>query len=86
VEEPTYSGSLAYLQPTGTRLVGVPCDSGGLNPPALERILKNWSPETDGPAPRVLYTIPVGSNPTGASVRNKSPFSRVSVCFPCLFV
>jgi kynurenine/2-aminoadipate aminotransferase len=28
VEEPTYSGSLAYLQPTGTRLVGVPCDSG----------------------------------------------------------
>lgn len=68
VEEPTYSGSLAYLQPTGTRLVGVPCDSGGLNPPALESILKTWSPGTDGPPPRVLYTIPVGSNPTGASL------------------
>ena len=42
VEEPTYSGSLAYLQPTGTQLVGVPCDSGGLDPAALDAILRGW--------------------------------------------
>lgn len=42
VENPTYSGSLAYLQPTGTQLVGVPCDSGGLDPAALAAILREW--------------------------------------------
>ncbi len=67
VEEPTYSGSLAYLQPTGTQLVGVPCDSGGLNPVALAEILRGWN-SSGPPRPRVLYTIPVGSNPTGASL------------------
>ena len=30
VESPTYSGSLAYLQPTGTPLVRVGCDEGRL--------------------------------------------------------
>lgn len=69
VEEPTYSGSLAYLQPTGTHLVGVPCDSGGLDPQALAEILRGWNASSSGsPRPRVLYTIPVGSNPTGASL------------------
>jgi len=70
VEEPTYSGSLAYLQPTGTRLVGVKCDGQGLIPESLDSILRNW--ETDQPKnhprPKVLYTIPTGSNPTGASL------------------
>jgi kynurenine/2-aminoadipate aminotransferase len=67
VEKPTYSGSLAYLQPTGTRLVGVPCDTGGLDPAALDAILRTWDCDAS-PRPRVLYTIPVGSNPTGASL------------------
>ena len=65
VESPTYSGSLAYLQPTGVELVGVPTDGGGLDPQALDAILRHWD---DGPRPRVLYTIPVGGNPTGASL------------------
>ena len=64
VESPTYSGSLAYLQPTGVELVGVPTDGGGLDPQALDAILRHY----DGPRPRVLYTIPVGGNPTGASL------------------
>tara|TARA_B100000795_G_scaffold255487_1_gene227179 strand:+ start:599 stop:1204 length:606 start_codon:yes stop_codon:yes gene_type:complete len=72
VEKPTYSGSLAYLQPTGTSLVGVESDDNGLIPASLEKILSNW--ETDHPKlqdpirPKVLYTIPTGSNPTGASL------------------
>ena len=69
VESPTYSGSLAYLQPTGTPLVKVACDNGGIIPEKLEDMLSNWD---GGPLnvqrPRVLYTIPVGSNPTGASL------------------
>ncbi len=66
VEEPTYSGSLAYLQPTGTRLVGIECDENGLIPHVLRSTLANWDQENaHQPRPKVLYTIPSGSNPTG---------------------
>jgi kynurenine/2-aminoadipate aminotransferase len=48
----------------------VKCDGDGLIPESLESILRNW--ETDQPnnhpRPKVLYTIPTGSNPTGASL------------------
>lgn len=73
VEEPTYSGSLAYLQPTGTKLVGVKCDENGIIPESLNDIMNNWDkdPTTNRPRPKVLYTIPSGSNPTGASLTNE---------------
>lgn len=67
VESPTYSGSLAYLQPTGTELVGVACDADGMDPVALDRVLRQWDASRT-PRPKVLYTIPVGGNPTGASL------------------
>lgn len=69
VESPTFSGSLAYLQPMGCRLVGVECDGGGLKPEALERTLREWDEAREGTRrPRVLYTVPSGGNPTGASL------------------
>ena len=68
VESPTFSGSLAYLHPIGCRLVGVPCDAKGLCPEALEQTLQHWDDAREGARrPRVLYTIPSGANPTGAS-------------------
>lgn len=67
VESPTYSGSLAYLQPKGCPLIEIETDDGGLMPDKLEATLRNWDPEC-GPRPKVLYTIPTGSNPTGASL------------------
>ena len=69
VESATYSGTLAYLQPIGCQLVGVDCDGDGMVPEALERVLRNWDEMREGRArPRVLYTIPNGGNPTGASL------------------
>ena len=70
VESPTYSGSLAYLQPIGCQLVGVRCDADGLDPSHLEEILAGWDEGCNGGRrrPRVLYTIPTGGNPTGASL------------------
>ena len=70
VESPTYSGSLAYLQPIGCQLVGVRCDAGGLDPSHLEEVLAGWDEgRNEGRRrPRVLYTIPTGGNPTGASL------------------
>lgn len=68
IEAPTYPGSLAYLEPIGCRLVTVPTDGDGLIPEELERTLRNWDEAMEGPRPRVLYTIPTGCNPTGASL------------------
>ena len=70
VESPTYSGSLAYLQPIGCQLVGVRCDADGLDPSDLEATLSGWDEaRNEGRRrPRVLYTIPTGGNPIGASL------------------
>lgn len=69
IEDPTYSGSLAYLEPLGVHLAGVPTDADGLVPSDLRSMLEAW-PQNDAarPKPRVLYTIPTGGNPTGATL------------------
>eukprot|EP00937_MAST-01D_sp_MAST-1D-sp2_P006379 g6379.t1 len=68
VESPTYSGSLAFLGPYGCGKVAVQTDEMGLVPESLEEVLAAWDESRDGPRPRVLYTIPNGSNPTGGSL------------------
>eukprot|EP01134_Creolimax_fragrantissima_P005789 CFRG5789T1 len=68
VENPTYSGALASIVPLGCNLVGVPTDADGVIPSELDTILCNWNVQTDGVQPKVLYTIPTGSNPTGATL------------------
>ena len=83
VESPTYSGSLAYLQPLGCRLVGVPCDGAGLQPAALEAVLAGWDEASEGARrPRVLYTIPTGRGGPfffwAANVRHPSALFRRS--------
>lgn len=67
IESPTYSGSLACLQSLGVKYVCAPTDHDGLIPEKLAAILDSWQP-SQGPKPRVLYTIPTGGNPTGASM------------------
>ena len=86
-EAPTYSGSLAYLQAIpGLNLAGVGVDEDGLIPQELERILSEWdSAHGLGGAkgwkrPKVLYTIPTGSNPTGVSLSAVCVWVRVRAC------
>ncbi|KAJ3201060.1 hypothetical protein HDU82_008395 [Entophlyctis luteolus] len=64
-ECPAYVGSLAYLRPLGCKFVDVPSDGEGLIPTALESALANWKDLKT--KPRVLYTVPIGGNPTGCS-------------------
>lgn len=66
LESPTYSGSLAYLQPKGSRLIELETDELGLKPTSLYTTLRTWS--SNQPRPKVLYTIPTGGNPTGVSL------------------
>lgn len=68
LEAPTYSGSLALVEPIGCRIAAVPTDDGGLQPEAMAAMLDGWNAATQGRKPRVLLTIPTGGNPTGASL------------------
>ncbi|XP_026168906.1 kynurenine/alpha-aminoadipate aminotransferase, mitochondrial [Mastacembelus armatus] len=69
---PTYSGTLAALQPLGCNLISVRSDQHGIIPAALKEVLSRWDPlEVHKPgstAPKILYTVPNGGNPTGASM------------------
>lgn len=65
VEDPTYSGALAYLQPAGVDMVPIPVDGEGLDPDSLARVLDEWPEEK--PKPKALYTIVTGQNPSGAT-------------------
>ncbi|GAA5938611.1 hypothetical protein JCM10213_006980 [Rhodosporidiobolus nylandii] len=73
LETPVYSGTLGLLKQHTCDLIEVPVDTAGLDPAALEDILANWSTRFPNKRfPKLLYTIPTGSNPTGCS----SPLSR----------
>ncbi|KAJ7029430.1 pyridoxal phosphate-dependent transferase [Mycena alexandri] len=72
IETPVYpSVHFVYLVVTQslTGRCAVNADSQGLNPANLETILSRWQTTHPGQRyPKALYTIPSGSNPTGASI------------------
>ncbi|KAM7366400.1 hypothetical protein PAMP_015841 [Pampus punctatissimus] len=72
LDAPTYSGTLAALQPLGCNLINVPSDQDGMIPAALKQVLSRWDPseihKPGNTVPKILYTIPNGGNPTGASM------------------
>ncbi|KAI9315506.1 pyridoxal phosphate-dependent transferase [Dichotomocladium elegans] len=72
VENPTYTGALSFLETLPIDLVPVATDAQGIDPDSLDRILANWpnsnpTGKKDQPRPKILYTVPVGGNPTGVS-------------------
>ncbi|GAB1199438.1 hypothetical protein APSETT444_008787 [Aspergillus pseudonomiae] len=62
----TYPGAIEGAKLLGLAFEGVEMDVEGLQPEALQRILRQWD-LSRGPKPHVLYTIPTGQNPTGAT-------------------
>ena len=69
VEAYAYSSALEAATPMGVRCIGVDVDDEGLLPAHMDEILCAWTPsERNGaPKPRLLYTVPTGQNPTGAT-------------------
>ncbi|KAL1917420.1 uncharacterized protein VTP21DRAFT_3813 [Calcarisporiella thermophila] len=65
LENPSYAGILTFVQVLKCNLVEINTDANGLIPSHLRETLSNWP--SDKPRPKVLYTIPTGSNPTGCS-------------------
>lgn len=69
IEEPAYPGTLGVLRPLGAHLVAVETDHGGLRAEVLASTLDSWHERNPkSPKPRVLYTVPTGHNPSGATL------------------
>lgn len=66
VDNPCYSGTLAAIRPLGCNLLPIETDAYGIVPNSLATEMGKYSRD-DSNIPKVLYTIPNGSNPTGAS-------------------
>jgi aromatic amino acid aminotransferase I / 2-aminoadipate transaminase len=68
-EEYSFSTALETAVPLGIKVAGVAMDEQGLIPEAMDDILTNWNPSLREGArkPHVLYTVPSGQNPTGAT-------------------
>ena len=67
-EQFTYPTMVEGVRPLGVQVAAVAMDEQGIIPEALDDLLSNWD-ETKrrGPKPFVLYTVPTGQNPTGAT-------------------
>jgi aromatic amino acid aminotransferase I len=81
-EEFSFSTALETAAPLGVRVVGVEMDGEGMLPGRLESILEGWDPKERGGArkPHVLYTVPSGQNPTGATQGEQRRREIYEVC------
>lgn len=68
-EEYTFSSAAEAARAMGWRIGGVGVDDEGLKATSLDEILSNWDPAEHGgsPKPFLIYTVPSGENPTGAT-------------------
>ncbi|KAF8606422.1 PLP-dependent transferase [Ceratobasidium sp. AG-I] len=65
IEAPAYAGVVPMLKSSRCELVEVPTDGQGIQSSELESMLDAWPSEK--PKPKILYTTPYGSNPSGAT-------------------
>ncbi|QRV87930.1 aminotransferase class I and II protein [Ceratobasidium sp. AG-Ba] len=81
-EEWTYPGALLSPWPAGVRPFPVPIDGIGMVPEKLEALLRDWKEdEHEGKRrPHVMYTIPVGQNPTGAVMDGQRKKDIYAIC------
>ncbi|KAL2861103.1 aminotransferase-like domain-containing protein [Aspergillus lucknowensis] len=68
MEEYTFSSAQETVLPLGVKVAHVKMDEQGLLPESLDDVMSNWDEASRGARkPSVLYTIPTGQNPTGAT-------------------
>ena len=67
-EEYTFATAVETAAPLGVRVIGVAMDAQGMLATSLNDILSNWDEAARGAKkPWLLYTVPTGGNPTGAT-------------------
>ncbi|KAJ7212864.1 PLP-dependent transferase [Mycena haematopus] len=65
VQSPVYAGVIPLFHSLKCEQIEVDADADGISTESLRAILRAWP--AGKPKPRVLYTIPYGGNPTGAT-------------------
>ncbi|PKS06369.1 hypothetical protein jhhlp_007117 [Lomentospora prolificans] len=68
MEEYTFSTAQETMEALKIGVAGVKMDGEGIVPGELRRLLEEWDEAAKGRKPHVLYTVPTGQNPTGASL------------------
>lgn len=67
-EQYTFPSMVETVRPFGVRVAAVAMDEYGMCAKSLDDMLSNWDEkERRGPKPFVVYTVPTGQNPTGAT-------------------
>ncbi|KAI4090535.1 MAG: hypothetical protein LQ344_004676 [Seirophora lacunosa] len=67
-EEYSFCSALETMAPLGVKALGINMDAEGLLPNHMDLVLSNWSESERGARkPFLLYTVPSGQNPTGAT-------------------
>ncbi|KAI1356275.1 aromatic amino acid aminotransferase-like protein [Xylaria sp. FL0043] len=80
-EEYSFSTALETMHPLGIKVFGVRIDEQGLLPDSLDDILSNWDEKARGARkPAVLYTVPSGQNPTGATMGAQRRQDVYNIC------
>lgn len=80
-EEYTFTSARETALPLGLKVLGVKMDSEGLLPDVMDELLSNWDEKSRGARkPRLLYTIPSGQNPTGATQSTERRKTLYKIC------
>jgi aromatic amino acid aminotransferase I / 2-aminoadipate transaminase len=67
-EEYTFATAVETATPLGIKIAGVKMDKEGMLAEDLDNLLSNWdASKRGGPKPFLIYTVPTGQNPTGAT-------------------
>lgn len=73
VENPTYPGTLAALKAMNIKMFGTEVDHEGMDVSKLKTMLDGWNDNGETKPyvkPKILYVIPTGQNPSGATLSN----------------
>ncbi|THH06381.1 hypothetical protein EW145_g4121 [Phellinidium pouzarii] len=65
IESPSYAGYIPVLTRLKCKIISIESDSEGIKPSSLKTVLENWPKSR--PLPKLLYTVPYGCNPSGAT-------------------
>ncbi|KAJ3558312.1 hypothetical protein NM688_g998 [Phlebia brevispora] len=80
-EEWTYPSAVYASQPYNLRPVPVAMDSEGMRADDLRKVLSEWDESKRGAKrPHVMYTVPVGQNPSGATMGGERKKAIYDIC------
>lgn len=87
-EEYSFSSAIESALPMGLKVVGVKMDGKGMCAKDLEYVLSNWDSGAclgrtkygGAPRPKVMYVVPTGQNPTGATQDEQRRRAILAVC------